>query len=275
MALFINTNINSLQAQQYLGISKQGLSDTLLRLSSGSRLNKASDDPAGLAISQNMQRQIGALNQGVRNGNDGVALVQTATGAMQQILNSLQRMSVLASQSLNGTYSDSPDRANIDKEYQALLTQITNITNASNYNGVQLLDGTQSSLAIQVGVGTGSGNQVSITLASTSLTSLGLSSSDVTTSANASTAFGAIGSAITTITNGLADLGANQSGLNAIVQANTTYVTNLTNGQSLITNSDYAEESSNLAKYNVLTQAGIAMLAQANSLPQMVLQLLQ
>lgn len=275
MPLFINTNINSLQAQQYLGVSKQGLSDTLLRLSSGSRLNNASDDPAGLAISQNMQRQIGALNQGVRNGNDGIALVQTATGSMQQILNSLQRMSVLADQALNGTYSDTPDRENIDKEFQSLLTQIGNISAAANYNGVQLLDGTVASLGIQVGVGSGAGNQVSLTLTSATLASLGLTSSDVTTAANASTAFDDIKDAITTITNGLAVLGANQSGLNAVVQANTTYATNLTNAQSLITNADYAEESSNLAKYNVLTQAGIAMLAQANTLPQMVLQLLQ
>ncbi|MFZ2314393.1 MAG: flagellin [Gammaproteobacteria bacterium] len=275
MPLFINTNINSLQAQQHLGVSKQGLADTLLRLSSGSRLNNASDDPAGLAISQNMQRQIGALNQGVRNGNDGVALVQTATGSMQQILSSLQRMSTLANQALNGTYSDTPDRDNIDKEYQALLTQIGSITSAANYNGVQLLDGTVASLGIQVGVGSGAGNQISLTLANTTVASLGLSSSGVTTAANASTAFTAIATAITTVTNGLAELGANQSGLNAVVQANSTYSTNLTNAQSLITNADYAEESSNLAKFNVLTQAGIAMLAQANSLPQMVLQLLQ
>lgn len=274
MSLFINTNISSLQAQQYLSVSKQGLADTLLRLSSGSRLNKASDDPAGLAISQNMQKQIGALSQGIRNGNDGVALVQTATGAMQQILNGLQRMSVLANEALNGTYSNA-DRQNIDKEYQGLLTQIGNITSAANYNGVQLLDGTQSTLSIQVGVGSGAGNQVTLTLASTSVSSLGLTSTAVSTTANATTAFTKVGAAITTITNGLATLGANQSGLNTVVQSNTSYMTNITNAQSLITNSDYAEESSNLAKYNVLTQAGIAMLAQANSLPQMVLQLLK
>jgi flagellin len=270
MALTINTNISSLYAQQYLGQNQNNLSNTLLKLSSGRRINNASDDPAGLAIAQNFQATINGLNMGARNAQDGVALVQTAQGAMTQILNNLQTMSNLTVQALNDTYSSS-NLANMDAQFQALLTQISDITSKAKFNGVDLLAG--GSLSIQTG--NQASDTVSISLTSTSLSSLGLTGAGVADKTAAGNALTAINDAINSLTTGLATLGANQSGLNAVIQSNQTFATNLQSAMSNIMDADFAAETSNSAKYNILNQSGVAMLAQANAVPQLVLQLLR
>jgi len=279
MALTINTNVSSLFAQQYLAQSQQGLSDTLQRLSSGLRINNASDDPAGLAISQTMQANIGGLNQGSRNGQTGVDMVQTAQGAMQTILSDLQLMNQLAVQASNGTNSAS-NLKNLDTEYQALLNEVSRVGSTTNFNGVSVLGG--GSISIQIGAGAGAGNQISVTLTNTSAGTAGLNIAgsklyDGSTNANtdALAAITSLSSSISSVTTGLATLGADSANLQAAIQSNDSFSTNLSAAKSSIVDADYAAESSNLAKYNILNQSDVAMLAQANSAPALVLQLLK
>jgi flagellin len=272
MAITINTNVSSLFALQYLNNNQSSLSNTLTRLSSGQRINDAKDDPAGLAIAQNMTSSVRGLKQGSRNGNDGISLVQTAQGAMGQIINLLQRMREISSQAASGTYSSS-DLTNLNTEYQALLGEVDRVTNISSFNGVSLLNG--GSVSIQIGSGNTANDRVSITLTDTDATTLAINTTDVTSAANAGTALDSLTSAISTLTTGLATLGAAQSNLSAAVQSNDTYATNLQNARSRIMDADFAEESANLAKFNILNQSNVAMLSQANSLPGLVLQLLR
>lgn len=274
MALIINTNVSSLFAQQYLAQNQMNLSNTLQRLSSGKRINNASDDPAGLAIASTMLANVNGLNVGSRNGQDGVNLVQTAAGAMQVILNDLQTMNQLAVQAANGT-NGSQDRANLDAQYQALLGEIGRITTQTNFNNVSILGG--GSIAIQIGSGNSSNDQITVTLTDTSTGSSGLniSGTDLTSATNASTAIGSLNLAIASITTGLATIGADSANLQAAIQSNNAYATNLTAAQSAIMDADYAAESANMAKFTILSQSDVAMLSQANSAPSLVLQLLR
>ena len=165
MAIVINTNVSSLFAQQYLSDNQNNLSNTLQRLSSGKRINNASDDPAGLAIAATMQKTVNGLRRGSQNGKDGVNMIQTAQGAMQIILNDLQVMNTLAVQAANGT-NGSQDLANLDAQYQALLGEIGRTTSNTNFNGVDVLGG--GSVAIQIGFGATSNDVISVGLIDTS-----------------------------------------------------------------------------------------------------------
>ncbi|VVC77090.1 Flagellin [Aquicella siphonis] len=274
MALIINTNVSSLFAQQYLAQNQTNLSNTLQRLSSGKRINNASDDPAGLAIASTMLANVNGLNVGSRNGQDGVNLVATAAGAMQVILNDLQTMNQLAVQAANGT-NGSQDRANLDAQYQALLSEIGRITTQTNFNNVSILGG--GSISIQIGSGNTSNDQITVNLTNTSTGSAGLNiaGTDLTSATNASTAIGSLNLAIAALTTGLATIGADSANLQAAIQSNNAYATNLTAAQSAIMDADYAAESANMAKFTILSQSDVAMLSQANSAPSLVLQLLR
>lgn len=274
MALVINTNVSSLFAQQYLAQNQAGLSNTLQRLASGKRINNASDDPAGLAIASTMLANVNGLNVGSRNGKDGVNLVETASGAMQVILSDLQTMNKLAVQAANGT-NGTQDRANLDAQYQTLLGEIDRITAKTNFNNVSILSG--GSISIQIGSGNTTNDTISISLVDTSTGSSGLSlsGSDLTSQTNASSAIGTLTAAINTLTTGLATIGASAANLNAAISSNVSYATNLTAAQSAIMDADYAEESANMSKFTILSQSDVAMLAQANSAPSLVLQLLR
>lgn len=274
MSLIINTNVSSLFAQQYLGQAQQNLSNTLLKLSSGKRINNASDDPAGMAIAATMMSTVNGLNTGSRNAQDGINLVQTAQGGMQVILNDLQMMKSLAVQAANGT-NGSGDLANIDADYQKLLGEIGRLSTSLNFNGISVLGG--GSVSIQVGAGNASTDTISLSLTDVSTGSAGLniSGTSLTSNSNASSAIGSLSTAISSITTGLATLGAGAINLQAAIQSNSTYATNLTASQSAIQDADYAAESANLAKYTIMSQSDVAMLAQANSAPQLVMQLLR
>lgn len=271
MGITVNTNVGSLVAQGYLSSNQTKLSKTLQRLSSGLRVNDAKDDPAGLAIAENMQESIRALKQGSRNGNDGVSLLQTAQGAMSQTLNLLQRMREIASQAASGTYS-STDLGNLDTEFQNLLTEVDRVQSVSTFNGIALLDG--GSLDIQIGEANTTNDRISLTLTTTDSTTLAINTADVTNSTNAQSALDSLDGAIQDITTGLADLGAAQSNLEAAINANDIRATNLDTARSRIMDADYAEESANLAKYMIMNQSNVAMLSQANAAPQLVLKLL-
>ena len=275
MPFVINTNVNALLAQNYLANNQAGLSQALQRLSSGMRINGASDDPAGLAIGTSMTNTSNSLRQGVRNANDGISLVQTAESAMSNISSLLGQMTTLSAQASTGTYSSS-QLANIDTQFSKLLAEINRVASSAAFNGVNLLDGSTGSLSIQVGSGNTANDRLSVSLTNLTTGSAGLNISTLTV-ASTSSAQSALEklNGLTAVTNGLAGLGASQVNLEAAVVNNNGTASSLDAAKSRIMDADYAAESSNQAKYNILTQASVAMLAQANSVPQMVMQLLK
>lgn len=276
MSIVVNTNVSALLAQNYLTNNQAGLSQAVNRLSSGLRINDASDDPAGLAISTTMATTSAALTQGARNGNDGISLLQTAQSAMNDISNLLQQMNGLASQASSGTYSSS-NLTNVNTEFTALLSEINRVASSVSFNGINLLDGSTSSISIQVGSGDTSFDRLSISLSNLTTGSAGLniSSLDVSNNTNAQAALSALATALETVTTDLAGIGASESNLTAAVNNDNAISAELNAAKSRILDADYALESSNLSKFNILNQSNIAMLAQANSNPQMVLQLLR
>ncbi|MFM0740379.1 flagellin [Paraburkholderia xenovorans] len=381
--LGINSNINSLVAQQNLNGSQSALSQAITRLSSGKRINSAADDAAGLAISTRMQTQINGLNQGVSNANDGVSLIQTASSALQSLTASLQRISQLASQAANGTMSAS-DQAALQKEVSAQISEVNRIASQTQYNGTNILDGSAGSLTFQVGAnvgqtisldlsqsmsaakiggglvstgqtvgqiavsldstgtytstgaaitnvnvlsdgkggytftdqnnqaissgavanifsaGTASGSGTAVTnltLNATLATAMGATASgvatasvaqinainnpptvsglDISTVTGANQALVSIANALQTVNTLQAGLGAAQNRFTAISTSQQAESTDLSSAQSQITDANFAQETANLSKAQVLQQAGISVLAQANSNPQQVLKLLQ
>lgn len=275
MSFVINTNVTSLLAQNYLANNQAGLSQAMQRLASGSRINDAADDPAGLAIGTSMANTSNSLRQASRNGNDAISMVQTAQTAINNISSLLGQMNTLATQASTGTYS-STQLGNLDTNFQALLSEINRVASITSFNGVNLLDGSTSSVSIQVGSGNTSNDRLSVSLSNLTTGSAGLNigTLDLTSTTNAQSALQAI-SAITSVTTALADLGASQVNLSASIGNNNAIATSLETAKSRIMDADFAAESANQAKYNILTQSSIAMLAQANSTPQMVLKLLQ
>ena len=276
MSIAINTNVNSLLAQDYLTNNQNGLSQALNRLSSGHRINDAKDDAAGLAVAQIMQENSTALRQGSRNANDGISLVQTAQSAMNDTLNILQRMRELADQGANGVYSTA-DSTNLDAEFQKLNKEIERVASSVNFNGISLLNNSTGSLSIQVGTSNTSNDVLSISLTNTTTGTSGLNIAGASVSDNttASAALATVDTAIQKVTTGLAVLGAGEANLEAAVQGNDAIATDLESAKSRIMDTDFAAESGNLAKFNILNQSNVAMLAQANSSPQLVLQLLR
>lgn len=273
MSIIISTNVSSLNAQKALTKTQDDLSTTINRLSTGHRLNQAKDNAAGYAIASSMTSEINGLKQGSRNGNDGISLIQTAESGLNQTLALLQRMLELSTQGSSGTYATS-DLANMDTEYQSLMTEVDRISSTTDYNGVQLMNGSTASVSIQIGTNNTANDRLSISLINTGTASLGITSS-VTTNANAQAAMALLNTAMTTITTGLAGLGASQSHIEGAVSSNADRVSDLESARSRIVDTDFAEESANLAKLQILQQSGAAMLSQANASGQIVLKLLQ
>jgi len=267
MPQVINTNIASLNAQRNLNNSLESLNTSLQRLSSGLRINSAKDDAAGLAISERMTAQIRGLNQAARNANDGVSLAQTAEGALAEVTNNLQRIRELAVQSANASNSAS-DRTALDAEVQTLIEEIDRVAADTTFNGVQLLD-TAATLSFQIGAN--SGDTVDVDTVDVS----GVITGDVTSVATADTMLGAVDTALTTVNGARADLGAAQNRFESIVRSVQTTAENLSASRSRIQDADFAAETANLTRAQILQQAGTAMLAQANAAPQNVLALLQ
>ena len=276
MSITVNTNVNSLFAQAYLNGNQNGLSQALTRLSSGLRVNDAKDDAAGLAVAQIMQENSTALRQGSRNANDGISLVQTAQSAMLDTVNILHRMRQLADQGSTGTYSTT-NLANLDTEFQALNNEINRVANSVTFNGISLLNNSAGSLSIQVGTANTTNDRLTLTLtnATTGSAGIDIAGLSVTSQANAQAALGTLDTALQTITTGLAQFGATESNLSIAGDANLMFATDLDAARSRIMDADFAEESANLAKFNILNQSNVAMLSQANSTPSLVLQLLR
>jgi len=288
MAQVINTNVMSLNSQRALGKSQMSMQTSLERLSSGLRINSAKDDAAGLAISERFTSQIRGLDQATRNANDGISLLQTAEGALAEVTNSLQRMRELAVQSANGTYNSS-DRQSLQDEFSALQAEIIRNSNVTAFNGINLLANTGATSAetlnIQVGWENGANNTIGIATQNLlkSATSGGIkealnstnSIGSVGGAAAAQTALSIIDTALDKVTSIRADFGALQNRMESTVRNNENVIENQSAARSRILDADFARETANLTRTQILQQAGTAMLAQANQAPQGVLSLLR
>lgn len=273
MALVVNSNIGSLNAQRNLSSSQSNLNTSMRRLSSGLRINSAKDDAAGLAISDRMTAQIRGLNQAVRNANDGISMAQTAEGALNETTNLLQRMREIAVQAANDT-NKTDDRASLDAEFQQLKSEIDRISNNTEFNGDKLLDGTFATNKANFHVGANADQRISLAIADMDSAGIG-ATGDVTSQANANTAITAMDAAIKAVDTARGGLGAVQSRLESTIANLTNVSENLSASRSRILDADIAMETSAMTKANILQQAGVSVLAQANQQPQLALSLLQ
>ncbi|REL34796.1 flagellin [Thalassotalea euphylliae] len=272
MALVVNSNVSSLNAQRQLSRSTDDLGTSYERLSSGKRINSAKDDAAGLQISSRLTSQVNGLNQASRNANDAISLAQTAEGALEEYTNTIQRMRTLAVQASNGSNSTA-DRVALDTEYTALEAELTRISTDAEFGGVKLLNGTYAE-TFQVGANAGQVISVSINQNFNNTTMLGSASNLLTFSA-AQTAIERLDSALATVNSTRADLGAAQNRFSSVIRSNDNTAQNVSASRSRIEDTDYAAESAALARSNVLQQASSTILAQANQQPQIALSLLQ
>jgi flagellin len=282
MPMTINTNIASLNAQRNLNASQGSLATSMQRLSSGLRVNSAKDDAAGLAIAERMNAQVRGMNVAVRNANDGISMSQTAEGALSQVGNGLQRMRELAVQARNSTNSSS-DKDSLNKEFAQLQAEIGRVLGGTSFNGKHILGADATSLTFQIGANTTADD--TITISTSDMTQ----DATITAVTNSSTALidasatsGAIGTVIDNIDKALdsindtrATIGATQSRFDAIITNLQTGVENQSAARSRIMDADFASETANMSRAQVLQQAGTAMVAQANQLPNQVLKLLQ
>jgi flagellin len=272
MGLRVNTNIASLTAQRNLASVSGRLQGNFSRLSSGLRIASASDDAAGLAVSERMRAQIASFVVAGRNAQDGVSLSQTAEGSLQEVANNLTRMRELAIESSNGTLSVS-DRAALDTEFQQIISEIDRVATQTTFNGVNLLDGSTASLDIQVGAN--AGETITVNLADTTATTLAIGTLDVTSVANAQTALAAIDTAVDTVNTARGDLGASQNRMVSTIASIANARENLSAAESRIRDVDVAMETADLTRNSIMQQAAVSVLAQANVQPQLALKLLQ
>jgi len=279
VAISVNTNLFSLNAQRSLAGSQASLQTSMQRLSSGLRINSAADDAAGLAISQRMNAQVRGMNVAIRNANDGISLAQTADGALSSVSDSLQRMRELAVQSRNSTNSDS-DKESLNLEFGQLSSEIGRVLAGTTFNGKAILGGNAGTLTFQVGANVTTNDSIDITTsdltADAAITTV--TSASIGSAANATaiaTVITNIDAAIDKVNSQRAVFGASQNRFNSVVSNLKTSVENQSAAASRITDADFAAETANMSRAQILQQAGTAMVAQANSLPQSVLRLLQ
>jgi len=278
MSLVVNTNIPSAHASRSLASNRLDLEKAMERLSSGKRLNSSRDDAAGMSVVTRMTSQIQGLNMAVRNANDGISMANTYDAAAEEVGNVLTRMRELAVQMSNGSYADA-DHDNADLEFQALNDEIDRISSSTRFNGVAIADGTVGTsgvVSIQVDeTDDASSANISITFTDLSAATLGVDGLDVTDTTNAGAAIADIDTALEDLNTSRATVGSVVNRIEHTVSVLMNTVQRTEEARSRIQDTDYAAESANLARANVLAQAGTAMLAQANQSPQYVLQLLK
>ncbi len=279
MALTVMTNTASINAQKNLAKTQVGLNQSLGRLSSGLRINRAGDDAAGLAISEKLRSQIRSLSQAERNANDGVSLIQTAEGALNEVSGILTRMRELAVQSANGTLG-STERDFIQQEFVSLRSEVDRIANVTEFNGSSLLNAA-TAFSFQVGTQNTTDDRISVTMTDIQSAQIGsatagarLDQASVTTIGEAQSSLAIIDDAITDISTARSDLGSVQNRLQVTVTNLASARENLSAANSRIRDADVASESASLTRNNILMQAGVSVLAQANQLPAMALSLL-
>ena len=273
MGLRINTNVASLTAQRALSSVTERLAGNYRRLATGLRISSAADDAAGLAISERLRSQIRSLDQAKRNAQDGISLVQTGEGALAEVGNILLRLRELSVQSANGSVSTT-DRATLDEEFQQLVDEIDRIARATEFNGIKLLDGSQSTISFQVGIGVTDIDLLGASLGAVLAADLGIDSLGVTNVLGATTAMASIDEAINQVSRVRGRFGAMQNRLDSTIRYLGVQAENLTAAESRIRDVDVARETAELTKNSIMQQVAISILAQANSQPQLVLRLL-
>ncbi|UUT36051.1 flagellin [Microbacterium elymi] len=281
MGMQINTNVSALNAYRNLSNTQNDLSKSLEKLSSGLRINRAADDAAGLAISEGLRSQVNGLNVAARNAQDGISVIQTAEGALTEVHSILQRVRDLAVQAGNDS-NNVDSRAAITQEVTGLVDELGRIADSTNFNGIQLLDGSVASLSFQVGADGSAANQISVDLSGADIKTLAtdLKTAIVTTdgfadATVAATTITTVSDAITTVSTARAGLGAAQNRFESTINSLNVSSENLAAAESRIRDTDMASEMVKFTAKNILSQAGTAMLAQANQANQGVLQLLR
>ncbi len=272
MGLRVNTNIASLTAQRHMSVVTRRLGENFSRLASGLRIATAADDAAGLAISERMRSQIRSYSVAARNAQDGISLAQTSEGALSEVSNILGRMRELAMQAANGTL-DTEDRATLDTEFQALDSEIDRIATTTEFNGIQLLDGSSSSIPIQVGLD--SGDTINIATVDTQSATLGINALSVTSVTNAETALASLDTAISSTNTARGNLGSTQNRMQSALSSILNARENLSAAESRIRDVDVASETADMTRNNIMQQAAVSVLQQANVQPQVALALLQ
>jgi flagellin len=275
MALTLNSNLASLRAANTLNGTQGALSHTLARISSGLRVVTAADDAAGAAVAANLQTQARSGRQAIRNSNDGLSVIQTAEAATSEVVNILDRMRELAVQSASETLA-SGERGYINDEFDDLSNEIQRIAKATEFNDIALADGTNTTLTVQVGVDGGTESEVAITLGDLTSSTLGVGTGDVdlTTATGAQTALTTIDTALDSVNDIRAEYGSSSNRLGSAIGNMTSYVEALTSAASQIMDADYAHETAEMTRLQVMQQAGVAALAQARTMNQSVISLL-
>lgn len=277
MPLYINSNVSSLEAQRSLSRTQNALSKSFERLSSGFRINSAADDAAGLGVSESLKARIRSFAVAERNTTSGINMAKTAESGLGEVSGIVIRMRELAVQSANGDLN-STDRSFIDTEFQLLRSEIDRLANSTDYNGIELLGGAAGDVDFQVGITTTSDDVISVSFGGISTTSLGLTGAISVTGSdatNANAAIDALDAALTSISTSRAEFGAATNRLQVALTSAQTIRTNLEAANSSIRDVDVAEETSMLARSQVLLQAGTSVLAQANQQPSLALSLLR
>jgi flagellin len=275
MALTVNTNLSALRAANTLNQTQGALSHTLARVSSGLRVTSAADDAAGSAVASNLATKARSGRQAMRNTNDGISVIQTAEAASKEVLNILDRMRELAVQSSSETL-DNGERSYLDDELTDLAAEVERIAQSSDFNDIALADGTNASLTVQVGVTSGTESEIAITLGDLTAATLGVDTGSVgiETATNAQLAIDIVDTAIDSVNSIRADYGSTQNRLDSALNTMTSYVESLTSAVSQIMDADYAHETAEMTRLQVMQQAGVAALAQAKSVNQSVISLL-
>ncbi|MEX5214365.1 MAG: flagellin [Nitrospiraceae bacterium] len=273
MSLVVNTNLASLAAQRNLTSSTNSLTRSVERLSSGLRITRAADDAAGLGVSETLRASIRSINQAKRNASDGISLTQIADGAAQEIGNLLARMRELATQSGSGTVGTT-ERSYLDQEFVALRSEIDRIASVTEFNGQALLSGATNSFSVFVGFKSGASNVLSLDLNDLDLNALGLSSVNISSANNAQSSLANIDSAISAVATARAEYGSIQNRFETTISNLAVTSENFSAAESRIRDADVAYETAIFTRNQILVQSGVAILAQANSLPQAALALL-
>jgi len=275
-ALAIMTNAGSLKAQSNLSTTSRAMQKSIGRLSSGLRVSSSADDAAGLAVAENMRAQLRGYQQGQRNANDGISIVQTAEAAYQSISDTLIRMRELAVEAANDSLSDT-ERGFLDTEFQDLETEITRISDVTEFNGINLLDGTAGAagtMTFQVGTRNSTNDRITVDLTDQDSTALAVNASAVDTRANAQTAIDEIDVAMESLNTDRASLGSTINSLNVAVTNLSSTIENYGSAVGTIRDAAIGQESAEFARHQVLQQAGVSMLAQANAQPSLALRLI-
>ena len=280
MALTVRNNMAALNSIKTLNRTQNKLTGSLAKISSGLRVNKAADDAAGMSVATRQTSDNTSLKQAMRNANDGISLIQTAEGGLNEVYNILVRMRELAVQGSNQTYN-SGDRAEISKEFTTLAKEIKRIASVANFNRTKVLNSSTTGFALQIGIQKNADNKILINLASVaatwgslSLNSSSLAASGITSLARSVTAINVIDTALKSVNSSRSTLGAYQNRLESTLNEASNYSQNLANSSSQILDVDYATESANMTRYQIMQQAGVAALGQAKAIPQSIISLL-